>query len=74
MKLFIVGLVVGSALTASMGLAGQFYNSKGEPSGPAGSIQQYDYFRQRGAYLDLQALRRQADRQRVEGRLGKPCQ
>jgi hypothetical protein len=72
MRHFILGIVVGSALTASLGLAGNFYNDKGQPAGPRGSVQQYDYFRQRQQWLDIGAMRRQSDRERME-RPGKPC-
>lgn len=55
---FILGVIVGSLFTSSIGMAGQFYNSSGSPKAPTGSIQQYDYFRQRQQYLDLNAMRR----------------
>ena len=72
MRQFILGIVVGSALTASLGVAGNFYNDKGQPAGPRGSIQQYDYFRQRQQYLDINAMRQQADQAATEQRLN-PC-
>jgi len=58
MKQFLVGVLVGSALTATVGLAGNFYDSKGQPNAPAGSIQSFDYFRQRQLFLDQSAIRR----------------
>ena len=69
---FIAGVILGSVLTASLGVAGQFYNKQGEPSAPAGSIQQFDYFRQRQFYLDQSAIRRQIDNDRLQ-QLLKPC-
>jgi hypothetical protein len=73
MRQFITGIIVGSALTASLGLAGNFYNDKGQPAGPRGSVQQYDYFRQRQQYLDINAMRKQVDRAATEQRLN-PCE
>jgi hypothetical protein len=72
MRHCILGIVVGSALTASLGLAGNFYNDKGQPAGPHGSVQQYDYFRQRQQWLDIGAMRQQADRERLERQVN-PC-
>jgi hypothetical protein len=72
MRQFILGIVVGSALTASLGLAGNFYNDKGQPAGPRGSVQQFDYFRQRQQWLDIGAMRQQADRGAAEQRKA-PC-
>lgn len=68
MKPFIVGLLLGSALTGAMVSAGNFYDSSGKPNAPYGSIQQYDYFRQRQQALDLNAIRRNSD-----GRIADPC-
>ena len=58
MKNFVLGLILGSLLTASLGMAGQFYNSSGSPAAPSGSIQEFDYFRQRQQFLDTSAMRR----------------
>ena len=58
MRNFIVGILVGSALTGSLGLAGQFYDRNGQPVAPSGSVQQFDYFRGRQQALDLNAMRR----------------
>ena len=71
MKQFGLGLVVGSILTASLGLAG-IYDKSGQPAAPRGSVQQFDYFRERQQQLDVQALRRESDRQRAE-RQSHPC-
>lgn len=68
MRNFIVGILVGSVLTGSLGLAGTFYDSKGQPNAPAGSIQQFDYFRGRQALLDIQAQRRLAEQNHPCGR------
>jgi hypothetical protein len=69
---FISGVMVGMALSGTVALAGSLYDSKGNPAGPRGSIQQLDYFRNRQQQLDVQHLRRQADRQRLEHRVN-PC-
>ena len=58
MKNFVIGILFGSLLTGSLGLAGTFYDSKGQPSAPSGSVQQFDYFRERQQFLDLNAVRR----------------
>jgi hypothetical protein len=72
MRQFITGVIVGSAVTASLGMAGNFYNDKSQPAGPRGSVQQYDYFRQRQQWLDIAAMRQQSEQERIE-RPGKPC-
>jgi hypothetical protein len=72
MRQFITGIIVGSALTASLGLADNFYTSKGQPAAPRGSVQKFDYFRQRQQYLDINAMRQQADRMATEQQLN-PC-
>lgn len=73
MKQFSIGLIVGVVLSGSVGLADNLYDRNGQPAAPRGSIQQQDYFRQRGQQLDVEALRREADRQRAERTLVKPC-
>lgn len=70
MRQFIVGVVLGSLLSGSIVVAG-LYDRDGQPSGPRGSIQQYDYFRGRQQQLDVQALRRQAEQERASRRV--PC-
>jgi hypothetical protein len=60
------------ALSGTLALAGSLYDSKGNPAGLPGSIQQFDYFRQRQQQLDVQHLRQQADRDRLERRIN-PC-
>ena len=72
MRNFIFGFLLGSLLTGSLGLAGTFYDSKGQPAAPRGSIQQQDYFRMRQQFLDLNALRRQGEEALREQRL-HPC-
>jgi hypothetical protein len=69
---FMLGVLTGSLLTGSLGLAGTFYDSKGQPSAPSGSIQQFDYFRQRQFFLDQSAIRRQMDNDRLQQQLN-PC-
>lgn len=72
MKHFMLGVLTGSLLTGSLGLAGTFYDSKGQPSAPSGSIQQFDYFRQRQQQLDVSAMRRQME-QDHQRNLTNPC-
>lgn len=72
MKLFLCGLAVGLGLAGTIALAGDLYDRKGNPAAPSGLIQQYDYYRQRQQQLDIGAMRREADRQRLEHQ-GNPC-
>ena len=72
MKSFILGAIMGGVLTASFGLAGSMYDRDGQPAAPRGSVQQFDYFRQRQQFLDIQGLRRQTDRDRLERQVN-PC-
>lgn len=69
MNQFIGGVIVGTLLTASLGFAGNMYDRSGNPAAPKGSIQSYDYFRQRQQQLDVGALRRQSEQQKG----GVPC-
>ena len=57
MRQFTLGVILGSLLTGSLVGAGTLYNSSGQPAAPSGSIQQFDYFRQRQQFLDLNAMR-----------------
>jgi hypothetical protein len=61
MRTLIVGILLGSLITASVGIAGNFYNSKGQPAAPSGSIQQFDYFRQRQLFIDQNHIRQNTD-------------
>lgn len=72
MRNFILGFLLGSFLTGSLGLAGPFYDSNGQPSNPRGSIQQFDYFRQRQLFLDAAAMRRNQEEALRQQRLN-PC-
>lgn len=72
MKRFAFGLIVGSILTGSLGVAGTFYDRDGQPNAPRGSIQSFDYFRQRQQFLDIQAMRRQADQDQLS-HMTNPC-
>jgi hypothetical protein len=71
MRNLVLGFVLSSLLTGSLGLAGTFYDSKGQPSAPRGSIQQFDYFRQRQFFLDQSAIRKA---QEESLRQQKPCE
>lgn len=74
MRQFVLGILVGSVVTGTVGGAGTFYDSKGNVRAPAGSVQQYDYFRQRQQQLDLQQMRKQMDQQELDCQTGrKPC-
>jgi len=72
MQQLIIGIIVGSALTGTLVGAAQFYDQQGQPAAPSGSIQQFDYFRGRQQQLDVNAMRREADRQRLNN-LTNPC-
>ena len=72
MKKFISGIILGSLMTGGIVGAGTFYNSKGEPAAPRGSVQQFDYFRQRQQFLDIQHMRERADQDRLNQQL-HPC-
>lgn len=52
MRNFVGGVIVGLTLAGTLGYAGTFYNKQGQPNAPKGSIQQYDYFRERQLFLD----------------------
>jgi hypothetical protein len=74
MKQFILGILVGSLVTGTVVGAGNFYDSKGNVQAPRGSVQQYDYFRQRQLYLDMSNMRKQMEQQELDRKLGKkPC-
>jgi len=72
MKQLIIGLVLGSVLTGGLVGADTRYNSKGQPSAPRGSVQQFDYWRARQLFLDAAAMRRNQEEQRRHDRLN-PC-
>ena len=77
MKRFILGVILGSTLTAGFGLAAStLYNPSGAPSAPTGSVQEFDYFRQRQLFLDAGAIRRGVDSNRLKEQresFAKPC-
>ncbi len=74
MKHFIFGILIGSAITGTAVGAGNLYDSKGNVQAPRGSVQQYDYFRQRQQWLDVENMRKQMDKQELDRKLGKhPC-
>jgi hypothetical protein len=72
MRNFIFGFILASLLTGSLGLAGSFYDSTGQPNAPTGSIQQFDYFRQRQFFLDQGALRKNSEEMLRQQKLN-PC-
>ena len=61
MKPLIIGIILGATFTAGVGLADNFYNQHGVPSSPHGSIQSFDYFRQRQFYLDTGNIKKNTD-------------
>lgn len=73
MTKFVMGMLVGIVLSSSLGLADGLYDRQGKPAAPRGSVQQFDYYRDRQQQLDVGAIRQQADRQGAEGKSGKPC-
>ncbi len=72
MKQLMLGLVLGSVVTGGLVDAARLYDSNGQPSAPAGSIQQQDYFRQRQQWLDVTAMRRTQEEALRQQRLS-PC-
>ena len=73
MKNLLLGIILGSTLTAGLGLAGtNLYNNHCQIQAPNGSQQQLDYFRQRQSWLDLAATPRMAEIDRIHG-LNNPC-
>ena len=73
MKNLLLGIIIGSTLTAGLGIAGSnLYNKEGGVQAPNGSQQQMDYFRQRQSWLDLAATRRAAEQMTRENQL-HPC-
>ena len=72
MRNLMLGILIGSCFTAGLGLAGDYYNSEGGLSAPRGSQQQFDYYRQRQQYTDLNTIREQNDQQRLR-ELTNPC-
>jgi hypothetical protein len=74
MKQFILGALFGSMITGTVVGAGSFYDSKGNVKAPSGSVQEFDYFRQRQQQLDINHMREQMDRHELDRKLGKnPC-
>lgn len=74
MRQLIVGVLIGSVITGTAVGAGNLYDSKGNVQAPRGSTQQFDYFRQRQQWLDVENMRKQMDRQEVDRKIGKkPC-
>jgi hypothetical protein len=57
--------------TGSLATADTFNDSKGNVKAPRGSVQQFDYFRQREQQLDIKHMREQMDRQELDRKLGK---
>jgi hypothetical protein len=68
MKHFILGIVLGSVLTGTFVGAARFYDSKGNVSAPNGSVQQFDYFRQRQLFIDQNHIR-----QGIDALKANPC-
>ena len=71
MNNLMLGIILGSLLTGTVVGAG-FYDKNGQPNAPAGSIQQFDYFRQRQLLLDTNAVRRNQEEALRQQRLN-PC-
>ena len=72
MKQFVTGVIVGTVLTGSLGLAANFYNGSGTPSAPTGSVQQYDYFRFRQQMIDINQMNKRAQDAQAN-RFANPC-
>lgn len=75
MRQFILGIVMGSVVTGTVVGAGTLYDSKGNVQAPRGSTQQFDYFRQRQQWLDVENMRKQMDQQEFNRKYDqkKPC-
>ena len=58
MKQFILGALFGSMITGTIVGAASLYDTNGQPAAPRGSVQQFDYFRQRQLFIDQAATRR----------------
>jgi len=74
MRQFVFGILVGSLVTGTVVGAGTLYDSKGNVNAPRGSVQQFDYFRQRQMFLDMSKMREQMEQQELDRKTGhKPC-
>ena len=74
MRQFVFGILVGSLVTGTVVGAGSYYDSNGDVNAPRGSVQQFDYYRQRQQWSDIQDMRKQMDQQELDHKLGKkPC-
>ena len=74
MRQFVLGILVGSLVTGTVVGAGTLYDSNGNVNAPRGSVQQFDYFRQRQMFLDMGNMRKQMEQQELDRKLGKhPC-
>lgn len=72
MKQFLLGATLGASLMAIGAQAGNLYDRQGNPAGPPGSIQSFDYYRQRQQTIDVGAMRRQMEQDRLN-RTVRPC-
>jgi hypothetical protein len=66
MRNLMLGILLGSTLTTLGVGAADLYDRHGQVQAPRGSQQQYDYFRQRQFFLDVQ-------KQREQGAANNPC-
>ena len=57
MRHLILGIIIGSTLTTLGVGAADLYDRHGQVQAPRGSQQQFDYFRQRQLFLDVQKQR-----------------
>src|SRR5215467_7337037 len=74
MQQFILGILFGTLITGTVVGAGKFYDSKGNLKAPSGSQQQFDYFRERQMFIDINNMRKQMEQQQLDRKLGKnPC-
>lgn len=72
MRQFILGTILGMLVMGVGAEAARFYDSNGAPAAPSGSVQQFDYFRQRQQQLDIGAMRRQMEQDRQRS-YTNPC-
>lgn len=72
LKGFLVGFVIGIMPLWSFSFAGPLYDAKGQVAAPRGSVQQFDYFRQRQLFIDASAMSRNIEEIARQNKMN-PC-
>ncbi len=70
MTRIMLGVLIGSLLTGTLGYAVNLYDSN--VTAPSGSVKSFDYYRQRQAFLDAVAMRRNSEEAARHDQLN-PC-